>query len=178
MTSILFVCTGNIFRSVAAEYALKAALGQDGRYRIGSAGIAATPQPMHPLVQARLREKGADTTRHVQRRLTEALLDATDVLIAMGVDHREFIRRRFGREALLFNQLCHGVEASVLDIHEAVPDFARNLDAAFAYAASAIDHIWDSARLLARRIDGTSGGPPAQEQGHSAHRTHPHDVAD
>lgn len=159
MTSILFVCTGNIFRSVAAEYALKAALGQDGRYRVGSAGIEATPQPVHPLIHARLREKGADPSRHVQRRLTEAILDSTDVLVAMGLDHREVIRRRFGREALLFNQICHGVEESVLDIHEAVPDFARNLDAAFAYAARAIDHIWDSAPLLARQIEARFGGP-------------------
>lgn len=178
MMSILFVCTGNIFRSVAAEYALKAALGQDGRYRVGSAGIAATPQPMHPLIHARLRDKGADPSRHVQRRLTEALLDSTDVLIAMGLDHREFIRRRFGREALLFNQLCHGVEESVLDIHEAVPDFARNLDAAFAYAARAIDHIWDSAPLLARHLDTSSGSPPEHGQRPSVRRAHPHDVAD
>ncbi len=71
----------------------------------------------------------------------------------MGLDHREFIHRRFGREALLFNQICYGVEDSVLDIHEAVPDFARNLDAALAYAARAIDHIWDSAPLFVEHLE-------------------------
>ena len=48
MTSILFVCSGNIFRSLVAEYALKAHLGSRARYLIGSAGIEASPQEIHP----------------------------------------------------------------------------------------------------------------------------------
>lgn len=169
MTSILFVCTGNIFRSVVAEYALKAALGRGGRYRVGSAGIVAAPQPIHPLIDARLRDKGADPSHHVQRQLTEALLDSTDVLVAMGLDHREFIRQRFGREASLFNQICHGAEESVLDIHEAVPDFAHNPDAAFAYAVRAIDHIWASAPLCIEHIEAGGGSPrePLRANGHA-----------
>ncbi len=158
MTSILFVCTGNIFRSVAAEYALKAALGGEARYRVGSAGIEASPQPMHPLIDARLREKGADPSYHVQRRLTQELLDTTDVLVAMGLDHREFIRQRFRQEALLFNEICHGAEESVLDIHEAVPDFARNPDAALTYAARAIDHIWKSIPRFIDRLESRLDG--------------------
>lgn len=172
MTSILFVCTGNIFRSVVAEYALKAALGVGGPYRVGSAGIAASPQPVHPLIHARLREKGADLSQHVQRQLTAAMLDSTDVLVAMGLDHREFIRRRFGREAWLFNQICHGAEESVLDIHEAVPDFARNPGAALAYAAQAIDHIWDSTPLFVQRIEAGRG-----RNGERMHGPHSHDPA-
>lgn len=164
ITSILFVCTGNIFRSVAAEYALKAALGPGGPYRVGSAGIVAATQPMPSLIAARLREKGADPSRHVQRRLDETLVDSTDVLVAMGLDHREFIRQRLGREALLFNQVCHGAEESVLDIHEAVPDWARNPEAAMAYAARAIDHIWESAPLCVRYLEASRGGPPARSK--------------
>ena len=59
MTSILFVCSGNIFRSLVAEYALKAQLGSRVGYLIGSAGIEALPQEIHPVVLAGLREKGA-----------------------------------------------------------------------------------------------------------------------
>ncbi len=159
MTSILFVCTGNIFRSVVAEYALKAALGGHEHYCIGSAGIVASPQPMHPFIDARLREKGADPSQHVQRQLTKALLDGTDVLVAMGLDHREFIRQRFERDAQLFNEICHGAVESVLDIHEAVPDFARYPDAARAYAARAIDHIWESMPRLVMSIESRLGSP-------------------
>lgn len=39
--SILFVCTGNIFRSLVAEYALKRYLGPQGLYCVGSARIEA-----------------------------------------------------------------------------------------------------------------------------------------
>ncbi len=53
MTSILFVCSGNIFRSLVAEYALKAQLGSRVGYLIGSAGIEALPQEIHPVVLAR-----------------------------------------------------------------------------------------------------------------------------
>lgn len=60
MKSILFVCTGNIFRSLIAEYALKQFLGVSGMYAVGSAGIEAKPQSIHPLVRARLLERGVD----------------------------------------------------------------------------------------------------------------------
>ena len=70
LQSVLFVCTGNIFRSVTAEYALKARLGSDMSHVISSAGIDVKPQSMHAWVQARLREKGADLTTHIPRRLT------------------------------------------------------------------------------------------------------------
>ena len=167
MKSILFVCTGNIFRSVATEYALRAALRGEHRYRVGSAGIEASPQRMPPLIDLRLREKGADPSRHVQRRLTQALLDTTDVLVAMGLDHREFMRRQFGQEALLFNEICHGAEESVLDIHEAVPDFASNPDAAVAYAARAIDHIWESIPRFLLNIESLLSGRAALTKANS-----------
>ena len=46
--SVLFVCTGNIFRSVTAEYALKARQGDGMRCIVGSAGIDAKPQSDMP----------------------------------------------------------------------------------------------------------------------------------
>ena len=60
--SVLFVCTGNIFRSVTAEYALKARLSDGMRCIVGSAGIDARPQSVHAWVRTHLREKGADAT--------------------------------------------------------------------------------------------------------------------
>ena len=41
--SVLFVCTGNIFRSVTAEYALKIRLGGDTSCVVGSAGSTSSP---------------------------------------------------------------------------------------------------------------------------------------
>ena len=44
LQSVLFVCTGNIFRSVTAEYALKARLDPGTSCVVSSAGIDAKPQ--------------------------------------------------------------------------------------------------------------------------------------
>lgn len=152
MKSILFICTGNIFRSMAAEYALKAWLGPGSGYLVGSAGIEASPQPMHPIFRDRLLAKGADPSHHVQRQLTRELLDCTDVPIAMGLDHREFIRRHFNREVLLFNQVCYHREDPVLDIHEAVPTCQLNPEASRDYALAVIDYIWDAMPAFLARI--------------------------
>lgn len=152
--SILFVCTGNIFRSVVAEHALKAALGSQSDWDVGSAGTEAVPQGMHPLIQRRLEEKGADVSRHVQRRLTRALLERIDLPVAMGRDHRAFIRRHFGLDVPLFEQICSGTEASVLDVHEAVPAWAIDVEGARAYAAWAIEHIWESMPRFLANMDG------------------------
>ncbi|RPH78349.1 MAG: hypothetical protein EHM80_10470, partial [Nitrospiraceae bacterium] len=116
--SILFVCTGNIFRSVTAEYALKVRLGADTSCVVGSAGIDVKPQPIHDWVQTRLHEKGADLTRHAQRQLTKELVEAADLVVAMGRDHQVFIREQFERDVPLFNQICLGDDQPILDLHE------------------------------------------------------------
>jgi len=61
LQSVLFVCTGNIFRSVTAEYALKARLGAGTSCAVRSTGIDAKPQSIHAWVQTRLHEKGSDS---------------------------------------------------------------------------------------------------------------------
>jgi protein-tyrosine phosphatase len=150
--SVLFVCTGNIFRSVAAEYALKAGLGVDTSCIVSSAGIDVKPQSMHDWVQARLREKGADPTTHVQRQLTRDLVGATDLVIAMGRDHQVFVREQFGREVPLFNQICLGHDQPILDVHEVISDWETDPERARAYVWSVIDVIWATAPALLPRL--------------------------
>ncbi len=147
-TSVLFICTGNIFRSLVAEYAFKQLAEPDARWAIGSAGIEAVPQAVHPLICARLQQKGIDPSGHRQRKLTAELLAQTDVPVAMGLDHQAFIHRRFGRTVPLFMELCNGKRESVLDIHEAVPDWETNPQAARDYALSVIDYIWEAVPAL------------------------------
>lgn len=152
MTSILFVCTGNVFRSLVAEQALRASAGTGGGYLAGSAGIEAKPQPVHPLVRGRLLEKGADPSGHVQRKLTDDLLAGADVVVAMGRDHQEFIRRHFGREVPLFNQICYQRDEPVLDVGEVIPDWERNQEAARAYTLWVIDYIWEAMPAFLARV--------------------------
>lgn len=141
--SILFVCTGNVFRSVAAEHGLKTMLGQPSPYRIGSAGIEAKLQPVHEWVAHCLREKGADVSGHLPRRVTGELLRDHDLVVAMSRDHQDFLKREFGCDAPLFKQLCYGYDDPIPDLHERYPNWQQDLAAAQAYVTSVIDMIWD-----------------------------------
>jgi protein-tyrosine phosphatase len=152
LQSVLFVCTGNIFRSVTAEYALKARLGAGTSCVVSSAGIDAKPQSVHGWVRTRLREKGADPIAHVQRQLTKELVETADLVIAMGRDHQVFVREQFGRDAPLFNQVCLGHDKPILDLHEVMPDWKTDPERARAYVWSVIDIIWATAPALLPRL--------------------------
>lgn len=150
--SILFVCTANIFRSVTAEYALKIRLDSYRSCVVSSAGIHVTPQPMPDWVAVRLRERGADPAAHVQRQLTRELIEAADLVVAMGRDHQDYIQERFGREAPLFNQVCLGQDRPILDLHEVMPEWAADPEQARAYVWSVMDEIWVAAPAILPRL--------------------------
>ena len=150
--SVLFVCTGNIFRSVTAEYALKARLEAGTPCVVNSAGIDVKPQSMHDWIRIRLCEKGADPSGHVQRQLTKEMVEAADLVVAMGRNHQVFIRERFGRDVPLFYQICLGLDKPILDLHEAIPDWEIDAERSRAYVCSVIDVIWDTAPALLPRL--------------------------
>ena len=152
LQSVLFVCTGNIFRSVTAEYALKARLGPGMSCVVSSAGIDAKPQSVHAWVQARLREKGVDLSRHVQRQLTKELVEAADLVIAMGRNHQAFVREQYGRDIPLFNQVCLGRDQPILDLHEVMPNWESDPERARSYVCSVIDVIWATAPAVLSRL--------------------------
>jgi protein-tyrosine phosphatase len=150
--SVLFVCTGNIFRSLAAEQALKMMLGGQSSCLVGSAGIDAKPQAVHEWVQTRLSLKGADVTAHVQRQLTPEMVEDTDLVIAMGRNHQAFIRERFERDVPLFNHVCFERDEPILDVHEALPEWEKDLERARIYVWSVIDRIWEAMPFLISRL--------------------------
>ncbi|MEP6888841.1 MAG: hypothetical protein ABI945_11055 [Nitrospirales bacterium] len=142
MTSILFICSGNIFRSMVAEYALKSLLGPSSPYIVGSAGTEALPQHIHPLIRERLLVRGSDPSNHIQRKLTQELLNGVTLPVAMGLNHRDCIRQNFNRDVRLFNEICFQKCEPILDLHEAIPDWQVNLEASRDYVLSVIDYIW------------------------------------
>jgi protein-tyrosine phosphatase len=150
--SILFVCTGNILRSVVAEHATKLQQGSNHLYSVGSAGIEAKPQTIHPWIQHYLWKKGVDLSQHVQRKLTRELLEETDLVLAMSRDHQTFIRQEFGIGVPLFRQICAGRDEPILDLHEVHPNWEQDLSLARTYVSSVIDMIWDDVRLLLSKL--------------------------
>lgn len=121
-------------------------------YCVGSAGIQAKLQSIHPIVCARLLERGADPVGHIQRKLTQFLLDEADCVVAMGRDHQEAVQRLFGLSIPLFNQLCCDRDEPILDVHEALPDWEENEAQARAYVISVVEHICDAIPHLAARL--------------------------
>ena len=129
MTSILFVCTGNIFRSMTAEYVLSEApstIIHPSELR----GTQARPQEMYPDIRAYLLQRGIDPSQHHQRRVSAEILRAADSVIAMSTDHQSFLLDTFHYRAPLFNDVCHGRSEPLLDVGEAIPNWETDHDAA------------------------------------------------
>ena len=150
--SILFVCTGNIFRSMVAEFAVRAQIGRQAAYRVGSAGTIAKPQTIHPIISHRLIQKGADPSAHTQRLLTQQLIHDANLIVAMSHTHREFIQQRFGVTVPLFNEMSLGKDTSILDLHEALPEWEQDVERARAYLEAVTDHIWNAAPSFIARL--------------------------
>jgi protein-tyrosine phosphatase len=152
MPSILFVCTGNIFRSMTAEYALKAMLDPHSPIRVSSAGTIALPQAMHPDVRAYIVQRGMDPSLHQQRKVSAELLHTSDLVIAMSTDHQAFLLDTFQYRAPLFNDVCHGRSEPLLDIWEAIPTWESDLDVARQYAFQVMEYIWTSMPCLLQNL--------------------------
>ena len=153
MPQVLFVCTGNVFRSVAAAYLLRAAFGATPRWHVGSAGTQGRGDPASSLVQRALAHHGIDSGPHRSRLLTRTLLAEADFVIALGVDHQQFIATTFKRRVPLFNELCHGQSAGVLDIHEVMDDWDTNHEAVRAHVIATVAHVRASVPKLVRVLD-------------------------
>jgi protein-tyrosine phosphatase len=153
MRRVLFVCTGNIFRSLAAEHGLRHALQARNDIHVSSAGTVDYPHVVRPNVRDYLLSKGFDVSRHQRRTLTEALLRESHLVIAMSTDHRTYIRDRFGYSVPLFLEAC-GEDADALpDIEEVVLDYQTNPAAVDFHARATIDRILSLTPRLAARLD-------------------------
>lgn len=122
MTTVLFVCTENLFRSASAEFLFKKLLGdkQDSRFSVLSAGTKGTdPFGMYPQTRDRIIFYGGDPLSHHQDKLTKEIVDASDIIICMTKKHKEFVEQKFNRESYLFNQLAKNEFSDLEDDEEA-----------------------------------------------------------
>jgi protein-tyrosine phosphatase len=150
---VLFVCTGNIFRSLTAEHALRQALCGKDELRVASAGTDDYPHVVRPNVRDYLLSRGFDVGQHQRRTLTREILQASHLVIAMSVDHRAHIRDRFQGDALLFLEACGELGEALPDIEEAVLDYRTNPAAVDAHVRAIIDRILELTPRLAARLD-------------------------
>lgn len=153
MKKILFVCSGNVFRSMCAEYFIKHHLGKQEHYIIDSAGITVKSKIIHEEVSGYMQTLGFDVSNHMPKRLTQTMLTDVSLIIAMNHDHQKTIKDQFNHQAVLFNKICHGHDEPILDLWERVPDWKINVNEARAYLHSVIDHIHSSVPKLIKNLD-------------------------
>ena len=156
MPHILFICTGNIFRSLAAEYAVRRELlkepGWHSGFVVSSAGTDDFPHVVWPEVREYLMSKGLDVSAHRRRTLTREILGVADVVVAMNTDHRDYLKRRFALDAPLYTEACGGPPAPLPDIEDVVADYRSNAAAVTAHLRMTIDRIVELAPRLAARV--------------------------
>jgi len=88
MTSILFICHGNICRSPMAEFVMKDLVkkaGLEGQFHIASAATSTEEidNPVYPPARRKLAEHGISCAGKTARQLTNSDYDKFDLLIGM-----------------------------------------------------------------------------------------------
>lgn len=150
---VLFVCTGNIFRSLTADVALTSLLAEREDIQVSSAGTVDYPHVVRPYTREYLLSKGYDVSGHARRTLTRAMVEESDLVVAMSTDHQATIRERFGREVPLYLEVCGEAAAWIPDIEDVIPDYQTNRVAVEAHVRMTIDRIVGLAPRMARNID-------------------------
>lgn len=150
--NILFVCTGNVFRSMTAEFAARLQ-AESLPYSFHSAGTHSRPDIQAlPHVGEYLRQVGFDVLAHRPRLLDEGILRSTDLVIAMSDDHKRWIEETFQRKCHLFLEVARGETATLPDVCDVMEDHTKDPEAANAHISKTIDIIIANAKPLIARL--------------------------
>lgn len=158
MTKILFVCTGNVFRSMVAEKCLKDYLAKNNikNIKVDSAGIDPVPQEPQAATIERLKFHSI-SFKHTPKKLTKELINANDLVVAMNLNHQEFIKTNFGINAPLYEEIALNKHEGVLDFNEFNPQIVdmndkKEYNDIHDYAFRLVDFIHDSTPRLVANI--------------------------
>ena len=103
MTKILFICHGNICRSVMAEMVMKELCrqaGVDNLFEIDSAAVSREEigNDIYPPAKRKLREKGIPFTSHAARQITRVDYDYYDYIICADRSNVRWLERIIGED--------------------------------------------------------------------------------
>ena len=151
---ILFICSGNVFRSMTAEYCLKDYLEKNTiqGVNVSSAGTHFRDEKGNAIIIEELMQFGIDASKHKRRNVTKEILEKANLIVAMARYHQVFLKESLGFESVLFNEVCYGVKTSIDDNWEAVSDYESNKDADRTYIKGIVDYIHDSTPKFAENF--------------------------
>ena len=144
MRTILFVCTGNVFRSLTAELALAREISRQGRetaFTASSAGIGVGGARIVPELREIWAQRGLDPVDRGSQPVTPELLKDATVVVSMARNHQDALRETYGCESRLYNLLAVGEDRSIDDVGEAMPDFRDRPEDVRQFLADTVDHI-------------------------------------
>ena len=103
MTKILFICHGNICRSVMAEMVMKELCrqaGVDNLFEIDSAAVSREEigNDIYPPAKRKLREKGIPFSSHAARQITRVDYDYYDYIICADRSNVRWLERIIGED--------------------------------------------------------------------------------
>ena len=103
MTKILFICHGNICRSVMAEFVMKELCRQAGveeQFEIASAAVSREEigNDIYPPAKRKLREKGIPFAFHAARQITRADYAYYDYIICADRSNLRWLERIIGED--------------------------------------------------------------------------------
>ena len=158
-TTVLFICTGNIFRSMTAEYALRNALGTDTQIQVHSAGLIEAPHEIVQFVKDYHLQRGVDVSSHIPKQVDHSMLIKASLAVAMDFDHQIRLEELYDVKVPLFSEVATGESTALLDVFEVVPDWLNNETAAREYGNSVMDTIYNGIPEFVRRFPAFLNNP-------------------
>ena len=152
---ILFVCTGNTFRSASADYILKKLLKekQDKTIKVESAGTRGNPFGMYNETKERLAYHGINIKHHQYKILNKKMVIDADVIICMTEHHREYITKQYGKKSYLFNEIAYNKSTGVADNDElgvfyGSKGFTEFINKTVDYIYEAMPHVYKNLKSM------------------------------